>query len=299
MACYHPSKVDVLRQAASDGARRPDAVTVPCGSCLGCRMDQAASWAVRMCHEAEFPRLQPDGRTPRYSWFATLTYSPENLPEHGSVVPEDFRAFVARLRRGFPRGSIQFYGCGEYGETSFRPHYHAVLFGPAFLDRDLHCRRNGAPVWISKAVQAAWGVGVTELTPFTPATARYTAGYVRKKVRRKDDPGYYDRVVPETGEIVTLESEFSRMSRRPALGRRWIERFWSDVYPRDFVLLEGRPRKPPRYYDKWMEKYQPLLMEEVREQRWKDAVEIGDEKLIMKEKVHRARIGLFNRRRKV
>lgn len=124
----------------------------------------------------------------------------------------------------------------------------------------------------------------------------YTASYVRKKVRQKDDPEYYDRVDPKTGEIVRLEMEFARMSRRPAVGRRWIERYWSDAYPRDFVLFNGRPQKPPRYYDKWMEENQPEIMEEVRYQRWKDAEQIGDEKLIMKEKVHRARVGLYNNR---
>lgn len=127
----------------------------------------------------------------------------------------------------------------------------------------------------------------------TYPAAAYVAGYVRKKVRQRDDPDHYVRVDPESGELVELEREFARMSRRPAIGRQWIERYWRDVYPRDFVVMNGHEFKPPRYYDKWMEEHQPAIMEEVRYQRWKDAEEIGDEKLIMKEKIHRARTGLF------
>jgi hypothetical protein len=142
-------------------------------------------------------------------------------------------------------------------------------------------------------------MGITELTPLTAEAALYVAGYVRKKVRQKDAPEWYTRVDKRTGELTELVPEFGRMSRNPAIGRRWIEEYWQDVYPSDFVLLQGKPRKPPRYYDKWMEDNQPELMEEVRHQRWQDAEQIGDEKLIMKEKVHRARVRLFSGRNKV
>lgn len=304
LPCYHPSKIDVERRGLA--VRRADTVTVPCGSCLGCRTDQARDWAVRLVHESEYPRRQPCGLS-RASWFATLTYAPENVPEFGSLDPEHSWGFVARLRKHFPPRTLSYYLCGEYGERSDRPHYHAVFFGPQFKARELLTERNGAPVWIADAVQEAWDLGITEITPVTPAACLYVAGYVRKKVRWKDDPGYYERVDPETGELVELRQEFSRMSRRPAIGRRWIERYWRDVYPRDFTLLEGRPMKPPRYYDKYMDldddkggsSERRQMMDEVRMQRWEDAELIGDEKLIMKEKVHRARVGLFNPRGKV
>lgn len=89
------------------------------------------------------------------------------------------------------------------------------------------------------------------------------------------------------------------MSRRPAIGKRWLERYWEDAYPHDFVIMNGHPFKPPRYYDRWMDQHHPEIMEEVRHQRWKDAEQIGDEKLIMKEKIHRARTTLFGKRNKL
>lgn len=130
-------------------------------------------------------------------------------------------------------------------------------------------------------------------------TASYVAGYVTKKAAEKVDPTKHLRVNPDTGEIVELTKEFSRMSRRPGLGRDYLERYWTDIYPRDFVAVNGSFFKPPRYYDRAMEDINPEIMEEVRFQRWKDAEEIGDDKLIMKEKIHRARMALFEGREAV
>lgn len=249
---------------------------------------------MRLTHEAD---CRPS------AWFVTLTYSPENIPENGALDPEDFRQFVKRLRRRV-EAPVSYYVCGEYGETTFRPHYHAVLYGPAFLDKRLLTHRSGAPVWTSETLDAAWRLGISEFTALTYGNASYAAGYVRKKVRHQDDPDHYIRVNPSTGELVQLPREFNRQSTRPAIGRTWIEKYWRDVYPRDFVVVNGFPKKPPRYYDKFMDlpeekggcnERRELLLQ-VREQRYKDIVEIGDEKLIMKEKVHRARIGLYNHR---
>lgn len=291
MACYHPVDVAILRKPAAGSAlRSPDTVTVPCGHCLGCRTDQARSWAIRIMHEAQVRE---------HAWFLTLTYSDEKLPENGSLRPDDLSAFIKRLRTKFPPRSLSFYGCGEYGESTDRPHYHAVLCGPALLDRDYFTHRSGSPVWLSETVASAWGHGLHELTAVTYGAAQYVAGYVRKKIRKQDNPDAYLRVNPVTGELHQVEQEFSRCSTRPAIGRLWIERYWRDVYPRDYVVMDGKEFKPPRYYDKWMEENQPEIMAEVREQRIKDAREIGDEKLIMKEKIHRARVALYSKRDKI
>lgn len=89
------------------------------------------------------------------------------------------------------------------------------------------------------------------------------------------------------------------MSRRPAIGRKWIEKYVEDVYPRDFVVMDGSPLKPPKYYDRVADQLVPEIMEEVRYQRYVDQEEIGDPELIMMEKVHRARLGLFSKRGKI
>lgn len=288
MACYHPSRVTIGRKSlARVGVSVADQVTVPCGHCLGCRTDQARSWAIRLVHEGQV--LSP-------AWFVTMTYSPEKVPEYGTLDPTDPTLFLKRLRGAHEGQRISYYLAGEYGERTARPHYHAVLYGPRFLDRELFTHRSGAPVYKSESLEVLWSHGLCELTGLTYAAARYVAGYVRKKVRQRDDPDHYTRVDPSTGELVQIEKEYGRMSRRPAIGLRWIERFWTDVYPRDFVVMDGTPLKPPRFYDKWMEKHHPDVMLAVKEQRLKDIKEFSSEELIMKEKVHRAKVALFQGR---
>lgn len=287
MTCYHPSNVGISRKSfARPGARVSDRVTVPCGSCLGCRTDQARGWAVRLVHE---------GDVAGPAWFATLTYAPEKCPDNGTLVPRDVTLFLKRLRLS-ESGRVSYYLSGEYGDATQRPHYHMVLFGAALLDREFLTHRSGAAVYRSAGMEEHWGAGLCEFTGLNYAAARYVASYVRKKVRQRDNPNHYTRVDPATGELVDIAREFGRMSRRPAIGRRWIERFWKDVYPRDFVVMEGRPLKPPRYYDKWMEAKHPEIMLAVKEQRLADIREIGHEELIMKEKCHRARVDFFQGR---
>lgn len=284
MACYHPSRVCVSRKG-SGGLRVADMVTVPCGHCLGCRSDQARQWAVRLVHE---------GVTTHPAWFVTLTYSPEEMPHNGSLFPGHFTAFVKRMRRQKER--VAYYVAGEYGETTARPHYHAVLYGVPFLDRVICNYRNNAPVYRSGSLERYWPHGISEFTGLNYAAARYVASYVRKKVRQVDNPDAYVRVDPLTGELVEIEREYGRMSRRPAIGLRWIERFWSDVYPRDFVVMDGHELKPPRFYDKWMDKHHPQVMAAVREKRYAEAKEISPEQLLVREGAHRGRVNLFQGR---
>jgi len=300
VACYHPSRVTIGRKSAAKRGRKVlDRVRVPCGHCLGCRTDQARGWAVRLVHE---------GQVTSPAWMVTLTYAPEKLPEFGSLRPRDPTLFFKRAREASPYG-FSYYLCGEYGDRTSRPHYHACLFGVPFHDREYLLSRHDAPVYRSDSLDAWWKHGLCEFTGLTYGAARYVAAYVRKKVRQRDAPEHYERVDPATGEVVLLEREYGRMSRRPAIGRRWIERYWRDVYPRDFVVMDGRELKPPRYYDKWMSQGHSVdspcggsclehvqLFQDVQEQRYRDMVEIGDEKLEMKEKVHRAKVALFQQR---
>lgn len=294
MACYHPSKIKIQRKLAGELGRWDDQM-VRCGSCLGCRSDQAREWAIRLTHEAQ---------THEHAWFITLTYDEESIPQFGSLDPRDPTLFLKRLRRKYKGRRLSYYLCGEYGERTQRPHYHAVLCGAPLLDRDRLPNRNGSASWVSDTLATTWTHGLHEFTNVSYAAAAYVAGYVRKKVRARHDRTRYTRVDPSTGEIVELQPEYSRMSRRPAIGRRFIERYWRDVYPRDFVTMDGREFNPPGYYDRFMDledskggtAERRMIMEEVRYQRFKDRTEIPDEKLIMKEKIHRARVALFQKR---
>jgi hypothetical protein len=313
MPCYRPINVAIQRKPQRVGGYRTrDTQKVPCGNCLGCRSNQAFQWAIRMVHEAQYWADKETGN-PR-AWFLTLTYDNEHLPGKwtghapGTLVPEHLSAFLRSLRDA--TGEFSHYAVGEYGDKGLRPHYHAVCFGPEFLDRRLIPLRNGSSAWRSETLETHWVHGHAEFSALTMGSAAYVAGYVRKKVAAAENPDLYLRVDPDTGELHELHPEFSSMSRRPAIGNRWIRENWRNVYAHDRVVIDGYEVKPPRYYDKWMETDHtdtenpcPEGCEEhletilrVKFDRWDPDVKDDTATLRNREANHKARIALFQQR---
>jgi len=291
MPCYHPIEVGVYRKSLYTSRGIRDLVTVPCGSCVGCRAEQGRQWAVRMMHES---------RMHESNVFVTLTIEDGKLNENRELCAKDFSGFIKSLRKTQQK-KLSFFGCGEYGERTGRPHYHAMLFNCEFLDRDIGFDSSRPDVWRSQALDDTWGRGICEGGTVTMASASYVAGYIRKKVKAKDR----SRANPNTG--VLLEGEFSRMSLRPAIGLKWISKWWADVYPRDFVVIDGVEAKPPRYYDRYMDwpdekggsKERRELMELVRQKRVQEVNDLTKYQLASGEKIHQARVNLFARRDRI
>lgn len=58
------------------------------------------------------------------------------------------------------------------------------------------------------------------------------------------------------------------MSRRPGIGSAWLDRYKSDVYPHDYVVIrDGIKVKPPKYFDKLFESIAPDEMAIIKELR--------------------------------
>lgn len=232
-------------------------ISIPCGQCIGCRLDHSRNWAIRCMHEAQMHKN---------NCFITLTYADEKIPKIGpypTLVKEHFQKFMMRLRKKFGDG-IKYYACGEYGDKYERPHYHACLFGVNFNDKELWSIKNEHRLYISETLNKLWSdpddkqpYGWCTIGELTFETAAYTARYCMKKRKGKNADEHYQRIHPETGEILTIETEFPLMSRRPGLGRSWLDSYHNDVYPHDFTVVSTRQMKPPKYYDNLFEKNNP------------------------------------------
>lgn len=234
---------------------------LPCGRCIGCRLERSRQWAVRCMHEASLHEA---------SCFVTLTYSDEFLPVNGSLSLEDPTKWLKRLRK---RGRFRYFYCGEYGEEFLRPHYHALLFGRDFADRrEVERTKSGQRQWVSEELSRTWPFGRATIGTVTFESAQYVASYCVKKLSgaAAEQSSRYERLDPETGEVVRVLPEFGNMSRRPGIGRGWIERYHEEVYPSDEVIARGRPGKPPRYYDAYLERVEPSVAETVRARRRRD-----------------------------
>lgn len=232
-----------------------------------------------------------------FSSFVTLTYDDSNCPV--SLQYRDFQLFMKRLRKSFPKA--RFYMCGEYGETTFRPHFHACLFGVFFRDRVIHSTAGPIPLYRSALLERIWPFGFSTVGDVTFESAAYCARYVMKKVTGSRADEHYQRVSLSTGEIVSVTPEFCRMSLKPGIGATWLEKFSADVYgyDRDSVIVNGVRCKPPRYYDVKIKEANPELaeyLEFARYERSGRCVEDSTpERLAVREQVTTARVGNYKR----
>lgn len=230
---------------------------LPCGRCIGCRLDHARDWALRIHHES----LMHDQNI-----FITLTYSPEHLPKDGSLNHDHFQKFLKRLR--FNTGEkIRYFMCGEYGDNTFRPHYHAIIFGYQFPDRKLVNIRRGNRVWTSEKLDKTWGLGSCEIGSVTFKSAGYVARYILKKQQQVDK---------ETGEAPyhNLKQPYVAMSLKPGIGKTYYETYKEDFFPHDFAVLpDGRQAPVPRYYRVLLDGEDSQLATQLREARLEKAKE--------------------------
>lgn len=241
---------------------------VPCGQCMGCRIARAREWAIRCMHEAS---------EHQHNQFLTLTYADEHLPQWGSLDKSAFPLFMKRLRKEIGYRVSYFY-VGEYGENTKRPHYHALLFGLAVPDAVAWTEHDKGKLYTSQALTRLWGQGHVVIGPVTYETAAYCARYNMKKVTGQAAKDHYTRVDPETGEVYELVPEFIGMSRRPAIGRTWFEKFHTDLYPSDEAIHKGKSYSVPKYYDRLLDRVAPLQLQEIKEERVKRANTIDRKK---------------------
>lgn len=289
MPCYHP--LEGFRGA--DGslvfARHKGtglAMRVPCGRCIGCRLERSRQWALRCMHEAS---LHDN------NCFVTLTYDDGHLPEDHSVDVREWQLFAKRLRK--KRGRFRFFHCGEYGSKRLRPHYHALLFGLDFPDKVPFENGKEYPEWISAELDAVWRNGRTLVGSITFESAAYVARYATKKVTGRRAGEHYERVNPLTGEVWSVSPEYATMSRRPGIGAGWIEKFHEDVYPWDECVARGHPSKPPRYYDEWLKSAAPNAAAAVLDarRRARSREDETPDRLSVREVCAEARLNLYAR----
>lgn len=277
MACFRPMVAHRTRSRTQSGKFRmkflcratsfsdrwgPDLMLLPCRQCIGCRLEQSRQAATRLIHELKF---HP------FSGFLTLTYDDKHLPKGGSLDParwtkfmRDFRAHVSyRCPLHGPSGEgvcnckVKAFGVGEYGEAKGRPHYHAILFsdfalyGPGF--EEVEASRSGERQWVSPEVSSVWKDGRHRISEVTFESAAYVARYCLKKV---NGPG-------ESGHYLGRAKEFVRWPK--GLGKLHFEKWSSDIYPSDQVVLPGRGKfLPPPYYDRLLERLDPEFFAKIK-----------------------------------
>lgn len=159
--------------------------------------------------------------------------------------------------------------CGEYGEETNRPHYHAILFGYHFPDATFWTQRRGNRVYRSEILESVWTKGNSEIGSVTFQSAGYVARYILKK--QNGEYGLREYGVPDadTGEIIgTRVPPFTRMSLKDGIGKTWYDAHKNDLFPHDYAVMpDGRQTSVPTYYRELLKKENPDLYERLRKAR--------------------------------
>jgi len=274
MACLCP--IDVRRP---DWAVVRRYISVPCGRCVGCRLERARNWTIRIMHEAQMHKE---------NCFLTLTYDDEHLSygnTQATLYKRDLQLFWKRLRKE-TNVKLRYFACGEYGSKRSRPHYHACVFGFDFKDKALLSREGGNDLYSSDMLDDIWSNGHCSVGALTPGSAAYVARYILDKSLGKDRR-YYE----EAG----IEPEFVVMSRggrdgAGGIGKQWFDRYAGDVYPADRVIIaDGGTSKPPRYYDELRKQQFPAEIEAIKLERMRKAEEVPIEERVATRMLSRIR----------
>lgn len=234
------------------GARGLEPFQVPCGQCIGCRLERSRDWAVRCVHES---KLYSD------NCFLTLTYNNENLPANKSLDKSHLTKFFKRLRKQNPGKKIRYFACGEYGDEFQRPHYHVILFNHDFNDKRLY-KYGEFPLYTSSTLAGLWPFGHAIVAAFSFESAAYTARYCVKKVNGAGAKEHYGDRIPE----------YAVMSRKPGIGYDFFLKYYDDIVHYDRVVTRGGVQsKPPRYYDKLLRGFDDDIYLRNKENRLENA----------------------------
>ncbi len=284
MPCYEPLKG--YKNLVTGGwqyhkGNAAQTLEVACGQCLGCRVDNALMWAIRITHESSLYSNQHGN-----SW-VTLTYRDPSactekqykdgyfIPSDYSLRPSDVSKFFRSLRKANRDHKIRYFYCGEYGdpEKGARPHYHLCVFNHTFDDQKMFNDDEGVYTYTSPTLEKHWPHGFSTVSELNFRTASYTAGYVFKKITGKKAKEHYLRC-DEHGEAYWLLPEYIRMStgnrKKPCgLGAKFYEKFKGDIFPADESPVPGHGivQLVPRYYKNILQSTDPSCAELVKSLR--------------------------------
>lgn len=253
--------------STEDGDYQKPAYELPCGHCLGCREDQSREWSNRLLMES----LYHDS-----SYFVTLTYDDDHIPIvesldestgeyfiHTSLCKRDIQLFIKRLRRAFPADHIRYYIAGEYGETTDRAHYHAIIYGLHVFDlQPFGMSETGNQYYVSKTLSDIWRNGFVSIEPANEYTFKYVASYVTKKLGLHSNEAYEEK---------GMQPPFSIQSLKPGIGYKYLMDNKEKILNEDRIVFgtnNGSVNiKPPRYWYKKVEELSLKSGDEIESER--------------------------------
>lgn len=245
MACCNPVKLSRYMVPAylrnSPYWREHDIISIPCRTCLNCRVDIRNEWSDRCKYEYK-KRLVAS--------FVTVTYddihivnklvrSPKDNSLNATLDYKDIRKFIWRLRSYIryhkeiqnilcqPDFSYLYVGeYGEHGQAFDRPHFHILFFGLDFA-------------YMRKIFTELWKGGFVDVLPLLDGGINYVLKYMDKQLFGElAEKKYNDNLLvrPRRGSSLSFGSGLYREKAEEILNN-------------NMTYQSGHVRRPvPMYY---------------------------------------------------
>lgn len=200
----------------------PEGIPVPCGKCVGCIIARRREWTIRLLSEVSYHDRNV---------FLTLTYDDDHLPSDYGLHKEHLQKFYKRLRYYLGNREIKYYGVGEYGDRTFRPHYHNIIFGLGLQLDDKIIVRQSWPFcdWDNKDISRdAFGT-----------VTRQSIVYCCK---------YLDKVTSQEALKLNNQAPFRVFSK--GIGKQWCDDNADKLAEDLHVSYQGNKLSIPRYWTK-------------------------------------------------
>lgn len=218
------TKLDFFKsQFVTNWELEPSYYSLNCGRCIACQKKYSLQWASRCVLESKLHQE---------NCFITLTYNEANVPPDRNLKKQDYQLFLKRLRKQTGK-KIRYFIAGEYGGQTYRPHYHAIIFG--WKPNDLkYLKKDGETVlYTSKTLEKIWGKGFTSVGIQMEVNAiKYTAKYLNKL---------------QTMPIWVKQKPFTQASTNPGIGKYALT---LEMIEQGGIYINGIKYSLPRYFKK-------------------------------------------------
>lgn len=231
-------------------------IAVPCGRCYACQQTRRSAWMFRNSVELQNSAC---------AYFVTLTYNDENLkllPKHLTTgihmpIKSHYQRFLKRLRKRLPTYNIRYFLCHEYGEQSFRPHYHMILY----FNKDISLND------LRDLLRKIWYYGNLSIDYVNDARIHYMSKYICKQFRNVKNNDSTHRYIFDTEwtnktlhglyQINYFLKKYSFIVASQGLGcqllksNEFIIWFWNNLKPNEpypTYSLYGHSYALPRIY---------------------------------------------------
>ena len=224
-------------------------IPVPCGKCSACLERKRSEWIKRLSLESiNYP----------LSSFVTLTYDDAHLPSDGQASKRDVQLFLKRFRNlrrdfGVPLPSFKYFIVSEYGKLHGRPHYHGLMFGVDLLAPIYKPRLIGYdkyPRISSDYLSHCWSRGFCLCDRLTPRNIRYVSKYLTKD----KSWALYSQCLGMTS-FLTHDRLLNNYGLAVADSGKLA------------ISLDGRIGRPPKCFDRYLERTDPKLYERLKSAR--------------------------------